>query len=515
MTELVKKYLAENNFLEQKESFEELFNSHPNYPSVYAITDTLDLLAIENIAVKIPKEQFHDLPEQFLTFLNKEFVLVTKSHQKIAVETQSKKKSLSSDDFLMDWDGVVIAVEPNLEAEAASTSFDFQNLKYVLPIIALIALGLIKNGFALETVFFTITSLLGFLAGIFIVQESFGIKNQAVSKMCNMSAEVSCSKVIRSDNGKIFNKINFSELPMMFFGISCTALLFLFDAVVGIIGWLSILSLPVVTYTIWMQKVQLKKWCTLCLMVSFLLIVQSAGFLSTQIYQQKLHVENLVMFLLSALVFISLWMLVKPILKTSIKLEKSIIELTKFKRNFKMFESLSKPIPRGEGFDRLEGVYFGSAHAQVQLAVIVSPSCVHCHKAFEQAYVLYQKFPEKVSVSILFNINPENQDNPYKVVVESILTLNAINPNKAKEALIDWHINQPELEDWKKQWEVSTIDMRANNQIFMQYEWCAQNKFNYTPVKLLNGNQYPSEYEIDELRFFINEYTQVEQALAS
>ncbi|MCG2610068.1 vitamin K epoxide reductase family protein [Flavobacterium sp. SM15] len=514
MTELVKKYLAENNFSEQKESFEELFNSHPNYPSVYAITDTLDLLAIENVAVKIPKEQFHDLPGQFLTFLNKEFVLVTKSRQKIAVETHSKMKSLSSDDFLMDWGGVVIAIEPNTENKPASFSFNFQSLKYVLPILALIALALLRNEFSLWTVFFSLTSLLGFLVGVFIVQESLGIKNETVSKLCNMSSEVSCSKVIQSGKSKIFNTLNFSELPLMFFGSSFTALLFLSEPVVAIIGWLSVMSLPVIAYSIWLQKVELKKWCTLCLAVSFLLIIQATGFISAQLYQQKIAGVTVGVFLISALVFVSLWMLVRPILKRNIELENVTNKLTKFKRNFKIFQSQSKEIPQEEGFEKLQGLNFGSTHAEVQLSVIVSPSCGHCHTAFQQAYELCQKFPEKIGVTILFNINPENQENPYRIVVETILTINNIDSKQAKAALIDWHINQPELELWLQNWKVSAIDMQTNNQIFMQYEWCAKNNFNYTPVKLLNGKQFPSEYEIEELRFFLNEFAEAKQVLA-
>jgi hypothetical protein len=51
MVHLIKKYLDQNHFSNQKEDFEEFFSAHPNYPSIYAITDSLDMLSIENVAL--------------------------------------------------------------------------------------------------------------------------------------------------------------------------------------------------------------------------------------------------------------------------------------------------------------------------------------------------------------------------------------------------------------------------------------------------------------------------------
>ncbi|CAM2826480.1 hypothetical protein [Flavobacterium frigoris] len=57
MISLVEKYLEISHYSSQKSEFEDLFQSHPNYPSLFTITDSLDLLSIMNMAVKVPKEQ--------------------------------------------------------------------------------------------------------------------------------------------------------------------------------------------------------------------------------------------------------------------------------------------------------------------------------------------------------------------------------------------------------------------------------------------------------------------------
>ena len=53
MINIVKKYLSKNNYSHLKNDFEGYFLSHPNYPSLFAITDSLEMLAIENVALKI------------------------------------------------------------------------------------------------------------------------------------------------------------------------------------------------------------------------------------------------------------------------------------------------------------------------------------------------------------------------------------------------------------------------------------------------------------------------------
>jgi hypothetical protein len=108
----------------------------------------------------------------------------------------------------------------------------------------------------------------------------------------------------------------------------------------------------------------------------------------------------------------------------------------------------------------------------------------------------------------LFNINPENNDNPYKVVVESLLAINNSNLGNMEEAISDWHIQKIGLEKWVAKWKIGDVPMRVNHQIEQQYNWCLENEFNYTPVKIVNGKLFPKEYEISELKYFLNDFSE-------
>lgn len=517
MINVVKKYLEKNNYLSQKDSFEELYSSHPNYPSMYAITDTFDLLSIENIAIKIPKEQFEALPDRFLTFYNNEFVLVTKSGLFIGVETEAKIQKINVNDFLNGWDGIVIAIEPNMIGSDVVKKAELKWLKYVVPVLVLISLSILQNKYSPENFFLLLTTITGLLLSIFIIQEDLGVKNEAVAKLCNMNSNTSCSSVIKSDKSKVGKWMSFSDLPLLFFGVNFLAILFQPLQTGKLIALMSLLSFPVIIYSIWLQKFQLKKWCVLCLAVATVVVLQGIIGLFMLDYPADFTMDRISFqgYLFFAVLFISAWLYFKPILQEKIKVEQSVNELKKFKRNYNVFKFLLEEIPHLDGFEKLKGLKFGNRDAEMRLTLILSPSCGHCHKAFQDAYELVQEFPERTFLNVLFNLNPENNDNPYKIVVESLLAINNYDSAKANEALIDWHINKMDLDAWKKKWLVNIVDMKANNQIHEQYRWCLTNEFNYTPVKIINNNLFPTEYDVKELKYFLNDFSEEAEMMES
>ncbi|MEO8234756.1 MAG: vitamin K epoxide reductase family protein [Flavobacterium sp.] len=511
MIRIVNKYLDLNQFSTQKAAFEELFLSHPNYPSVFAITDSLDMLSIENIAIKIPKEQFVELPDVFLAIYKEEVVLVQKTVQNITIETSTGKQVLSFDTFLTYWNEVVVVVEPNQIKNDIKSQVNAKVLWFSFPLLIMIFLSFYFNIYTVNSFILLTTSILGFIVSVFIVQESFGIKNEVVSKFCNINPNTSCDTVIKSKQSKINKWVSFSDLPLVFFVVSVLSILIQPSNSSMVIGFFSSLSVPFIIYSIGLQKFKLKKWCLLCLAVSAIVVLQSLvySFLTTPfiITASQFFITLFLFFFLA-----SLWLFIKPVFETKIKVESDIIELKKFKRSFRIFSFLQKEIPQIKGLDKMEGLCFGNKQAEAQLTVILSPSCGHCHKTFEEAYNLTKKFPDKLFLNVLFNINPENSDNPYKIVVESLLSINSNTPEMMETAIFDWHIKRMTLEKWLDKWKVDNIGMLVNHQILKQYNWCYENEFNYTPVKIINHKLFPIEYEISDLKYFLNDFSvQAEQ----
>ena len=509
MLKLVQKFLQINRYSDIKNEFKDLFLSHPNYPSLFAITDSLDLLSIENAAIRVPKEQIVDLPANFLAYFQDELILVEKAKNDVRVTTEKKGSyKMAYEKFLLDWNGVIVAIEPNNVLARENLKIEYDWLKYSLPLVLLIGLSFFYNTYNIYSLIFLITSLLGFIVSVLIVQEKAGFKNLMISKFCSLSSNSSCNSVINANEGTESKLFNFSDLPLIFFTSSLVAILVKpFDSAI-FVGFLSLLAIPVIVSSIWIQKFEIQKWCVMCLVVSFLIFMQSAIWVASDFFTLNFTFASIFPFIFSLAILIPMWLVGKPMIKNILKSDNSLKNLKKFKRNYSLLNFLSKKVPNTNGFDDLRGLNFGNRNAAVKLSVIISPSCEHCNTTFQEAFDLVLKFPDRIFLKVLFNINPENTDNPYKVVVERLLTINRSTPGKTVEAISDWHIKKMNLKKWLKKWHVDSVSMMIKQEINKQYEWCSKNNFNYTPVKIVNEKLFPSEYELNELKYFLNDYVE-------
>lgn len=508
MINIVKKYLDKSNYSYQKDDFEEAFLSHPNYPSLFAITDSLDMLTIENIALKIPKEQFVGLPDTFITFFKEEFVLVSKKSDSVIIETENeKKKKIFSEEFLKNWNQIILAIEPNSKESNLQIKNSYSKwLLYSLPATLLVLSSVFLFEFSGFNFLILGTTLLGLMFSILILQEKFGIKTEMGSKLCSININVSCESVIKSHKSEIFRGLSFYDLPILFFGINFLSIVFEPTSSTLIISGLSLLSIPLLFYSIWLQKRILKKWCVLCLSVSLIIFLQGISYFFQSDFFESISFSGYLIYFQSVILFISSWFLIRPTVESNIKLKGGLDSLKRIKRSFKVFKSFMREIEVKDGLETFKGIQYGDSTAPIKLTLFLSPSCGHCHQAFRDARNLFEKYPDKVYLNMLFNINPENENNRYLPIVQTLLAINSTDREKAKEALNDWHDQNLSLQTWKDKWQVLTHNMIANNQIHKQYEWCVANKLNFTPVKIVNNELFPNEYGIDELKFFVNDY---------
>jgi hypothetical protein len=507
MLKIVQKFLQINKYSEIKSEFKDLFLSHPNYPSLFAITDSLDLLSIENAAVRVSKEQIVDLPQNFLAYFKDELVLVEKAKNFVRIDTINKGRlKLAYEKFLLDWNGVIVAIEPNNVIARENLKIRFNWLKYSLPIFFLTGLSFYYNSYSLFSLVFLLFSIFGLMVSILIVLEKLGIHNSVISKFCNLSSNSSCNAVLHS-NGIIENKwINFSDLPLIFFGTSFIAILIQpLDSSI-LVGFLSLLCIPVIVSSIWIQKFEIQKWCVMCLTVSLLIFVQSIIWFSSDLFTLDFNFASVFPFLFSLIFLTTIWFIAKPIVINILSNDNSLKGLKKFKRNYSLLNFLSKKVPYTEGFSALRGLNFGNRNALIKLSIIISPSCTHCHKTFQDAFDLVMRFPDKIFLNVLFNVNPENIDNPYRVVVERLLVVNRSTPGRTVEAVSDWYVKKIGLKKWLKKWHVDSVSILVKQEIQRQYEWCSKNNFNYTPVKIVNDKLYPNEYDLSELKYFLNDF---------
>lgn len=506
MNSVLQQFLSKHELSNLQMEFDDNYESHPNYPSLFALTDTFTLLNIENVAANVPKDQLDELPMCFLAYVSNgvngnDIALIENLADKVGVTFEGKKKKyFSIDEFKGLWNGVVIAIEPNNDNNKFETKSSFSKIIYVT--LALAGVFLVKQWsvFSLEgTISFSLY-LIGFVISLLIILEKLNQGEESISKLCSFNESTSCDSVIKSTQTKINKWLDFSDLPILFFSIAISAMLidtssFLF------LNAISLLSVPIVIYSVWLQKVKLQKWCVLCLAVSVLLVLQ-AGLLFKSGFEFQNNISSLI---IATVLSTTLWFFIKDYLERNIFLERNNKELKRFKRNYKVFEMLQKPLLVPIITNKFSMVEIGNKINPVVLSIALSPSCGHCHTTFEEAINLYNASPDKIKVAIFYNLNPENNDNAYLDVAKAIMQVNLRNPNDVLEALSDWHIKRMTLSDWMFKWEQINVEAEVTENLQLQYNWCQQNDFNYTPVKIINGKELPEQYSIDEIKYFISE----------
>lgn len=512
---LISQYLSQNKYEPSYfEEFKENYLSHPNYPSLYAITDSLELSGIEIVTATVPKEQLQNLPEKFMASIfieNKtEFVLVNKDQARISYENRKGKTiKITFDEFKNIWDGLILAIGENEIKEKPKPSvFENKNIWFTVPLVLLFFGGLL-NQINSELFFwnytaFLLLSIIGLLLGIFIVQESLGEANPVVSKVCNGSNKtVSCDSVVKSNESKLLFGISFSDLPIAFF-LTNLFLIAVKPAFFEPIGFFCLLSVPVILYSVYLQKFKVKKWCVLCLGVSSVLLLQTIVFLFSY-KQMTWDIYSYLQYVLTIVVVWFLWKTVEKVLISRNDLVSKNRTLFRFKRNFEIFDFLSDKNTVTENIKQLKGITVNNKENPVKLRLFLSPGCGHCYTAYKKGLELAKNYPEKISLEILFNVNIQNTENPFIPVVESIYEIFLSKNTTILNALEDWHIKSMSLEDWLKKWKQTEISETAKNEIQKQYEFCIENNLNYTPVIVINNNLFPKEYDLEELKYFISD----------
>ena len=173
--------------------FRELLQTHPDYPSLLSITDTLNQLNIEHAAIQIEKEQLLEVPVPFLAHIQGnggEWVMINNRDK---LDTQFPH-------FFDRWNGIVLAAEKtagwrNKENEKWIRK-EQKNKQLIIAIFgilsALILTGLLYAGnFLLTGLVFLIAA--GIFISWLIVTKDLGIENKLADQVCGNIAD-SCAR---------------------------------------------------------------------------------------------------------------------------------------------------------------------------------------------------------------------------------------------------------------------------------------------------------------------------------
>lgn len=503
MLHAITHYLESLNFGFKLNSFLNEYQSHPDYPSLLAVSDGLTAVSLEHIVANIPFTHIDQLPQSFVTQLHlniTEFYNISKTTNGFYfLNEQGRKVKLTNEELATAWTGIVVLID---DENTNIKKLNFKENYYYIVLLFVGFFSVIGYNYRIQDIVLMIISMVGIYFSIAILKTYFKEQEMNESKWCTAGKNFSCNSVITSKS-YIFSKyFEFVDLPIVFFSVGLSALFLNINAF-SVVGFMSVLATPLIVYSIYIQKYQLKKWCILCLGISGLLsLISILFFYNYSHFEMSIINVAKVLFLFVALG--SVWFFIKKILIEKKLKTNEVNNLLRFKRSIDLFQKASEKVGNIEDFHELKKIGIGNKVANNTLTLFLSPSCHYCHLALREALNLLEKTDGAIKLEICFNINVNNIDNQFIPIVLKIQQLFQEKKN-FKEALDDWHVKNVPLEKWLDKWKATDNYESERVIINQQFEWCSNNNYNYSPVIIFNNYLLPKIYEIKELIYFIED----------
>jgi uncharacterized membrane protein/thiol-disulfide isomerase/thioredoxin len=489
-----------------KDEFAFQFQSHPNYPSALAFSDTLNFLGVKNESYSLEKEYWEELNNGFIVVYQNNFALVKKVGVNYKVFSDDVK-TISKEDLYKNSTDFVLLFE---EEENTKTKEKFI-FNYVIFAI-LVFLFLYSFWFFrwYETLF-NLLSTIGLYISLELFNNKFGKESVALNNICGASqkkTQENCAKIINSDKINIFG-LKLSDFSLVYF-ISILILGIVLPASSFALKILAATSSLVILYSLYIQIFVEQAICKICLLIASILILQIT---ISEIYFSDLFGLNTLFLcvLVFSIVFISL-IFINNLLMQKDVLTKSNIKILRFIRNYELFKRELLEKEKINFTDNFSGFYIGNKNAKLHISLISNPYCGYCKEAHNILDKLLKKYPEDISAQIRFNYFEDNVKSEYTELVQLLnATYQTENPQFFLNLLENWFTNG-DLKKLKVQIKTKESKISHDSLIEIANE-NVELQFTFTPIFLVNGYRFPNKYDREDIFYFIDDMLEDEEIL--
>lgn len=493
------------NYLKlDKQEFLFQFNSHPNYPSALAFSDTLNFMGVRNDAYELDKEYWDELPEEFITIVDNSFSLVKKSGAQYSIYSD-KAKTLNKEELHKKSTDFVLLFEKDKVEHKSVTSYK----PFIYAVFAVILVYSLLNQAWYEALF-NVLSLAGVYISLEIFNQKFGNTSTVIGSICgdtagNQSVNA-CNKIITQDKTSILG-LKFSDFSLIYF-IGITVLGLFLPATSFVIKGFTFASVIAIGYSLYIQALVEKTFCRVCLLIISILVAQLliGLFLFENIYFDiKTSLLSLILWIAS----FSLVLYLNNTLEEKENLQKSNAKNLRFKRNYDLFkrELLEK---EKVTFNDNETFFVGNKEARLHLSIVSNPYCGFCKDAHKIVENLLSKYPNDISVQMRFNYSPDSQNEKFTNLISDFMYTYQNKPSQEFLHLVEYWFET--RDENKIRQKVGTSS--SNEDLTPLVEMSAENRsagLNFTPIILINGYQFPDKYDRDDIYYFIDELTEDEE----
>lgn len=508
-------YLETENIKINKEEFTFQVQSHPDYPSLLALSDTLSFFKINHYAASVSKDEISKLPECFVAYLSVELSEPTMFFVKKESEKFYKLQSKNNDEIINRkelenrWRKIILLAEApeNYQAKNDSKS----KTTVFTSVFMIVFLGLVY--YFSNSLIFTLFSLLpviGFLLSIEALKTELGIESKISQSFCNAIPNADCGQIINSTKNKWLQKIKISDISFWFFASQLLAIFVFFVSQLSsqffsimIIGLA--LSLPITLYSIYFQYKIEKKWCPICLSIIGVVYLEFI-FLLFLHNDFQVNISSLIIFSSIFSFIAGLVYLLKPVFIEKKDISEKYLKQLRFSRNYEVFKNTL--LKSETQFFEKEYIVIGNRESKHRISIVTSPFCGYCKEAHHVLDNIFTRFGNDIAISIRFNYD-ENSSSK-----DLYLRLGEIYETKGDQdfvfALKNWFENK-NLDNWLNKFGNVENAVSIEEKLIEITKENKEKGLNFTPNLFLNQYNYPKQYDRENLEYFIADWLEDEE----
>lgn len=493
--------------------------THPSFPSVLSLSETLSDLAIDNMAVSITADRLEEVPFPAVAHFSRGHFVVLDSFENGQVSYFDPAKGNITqpvEEFVQEWSGVLLMAELDEKTHRGEESFMFK--KYRTPLIVgstilLFVLGIIAGFVKVPTGWATWLPLLGLKAiglttAVLLILKEEGISNALVHKICDTNTKTSCGQVLDSPAAKLFGWLKMSHLGLIYFGGGSLALLTgiasgnLFSIVVCL-GVLTVLALPYTLFSVYYQAAVVKKWCVLCLVVQLVFWLEFAAGASIWGYNANLFNWTSIFHVTISFGLVTIfWLLFKP----SFQIKKDLLEqetkLNFFLKNDQIMQSVIESAPPALPVNFDDQVILGDPEAPIEVTMVSNVFCGPCAKKHEALVKLMDELPGILRVQVLFTAKKDAEDKQNQVSQHLIGLHYQYDYKQCLEASSFWYKHKDQ-EALVKKYPLTEESLQKAQQLHAQHaSWVEREHITGTPTILVQGRQLPVGFDLENFKSY-------------
>lgn len=504
--------LKKLNIKASKSYFKAIYEGHPEFPALLAITDSLSVVGVKHSFVKYNEELHAD------SYENNILAFIPAEGGKFEYLDKVADNSIADN-----WEGIALVIDKNQDKESDPIHKRYKEnsilqsvASYIILsfVVALISITIFDISDPFSKIYYLL-SVGGVTVSLAILYKEIGFKNKMLDSFCTGQTS-DCDDVLKSQYSFAFKNIKWADLIFSYFFTQVLLITYIqfygssINNSIVLLGLISGASMTIVLASIYVQKIILGTWCRLCLMVSATIASQSLIFLFFFSINSTIEIDVSIL-IIFLLLFVFTFVLEVKIKRILIENVGNKLKLNSFKKVIlpgKVFDSILSHQPSISGYLNESTFVLGNVNAPIRLTVASNLYCDHCRTHFFQLVSLLNKYGDKFSVEFRFILNsidvgvyPNTNEYLFQYIYE--------NSNQSKfqdlllEVLTSWYSNM-DMEIFKKSHIIKDVAcLKSRSMVKNHFDWFSEYGIRKTPISYFNGFKLPAIVDSSMLQILI------------